>query len=185
MKATEELKKEHNAVRIVLAVLDKMCDRLESGQMIDSNDLDNIIEFLQIFVDKCHHAKEERLLFAAMRSAVSSAEEKQIEDLLRDHVDGRNHVKGMKESADRYRAGDAGASVDIVAHAKNYIALLNQHIERENFSFFPLADKKLSEKKHDELFADFEKLEVEEIGTGRHEQFHSMIDRLRRAYLAG
>ena len=50
-------------------------------------------------------------------------------------------------------------------------------------SLFCMADQCLSEEKQEELVEDFEKLEVERIGIGKHEQFHAILDHLADIYL--
>ena len=63
MKATELLMKEHEAIKDSLVVLNKICDKLQSGEQVDSSHLDQIVEFIRNFADKCHHGKEEDILF--------------------------------------------------------------------------------------------------------------------------
>ena len=62
-KATQDLRKEHEAILYVLQILNKM---MES----DSRDSENmlryygeVVYFFKIFADKCHHGKEENYLF--------------------------------------------------------------------------------------------------------------------------
>ena len=66
MKPTEELKAEHKGILRMLRILDAVCERLDRGQEVDPKDLDDIVEFIRVFADKCHHGKEEDLLFPAM-----------------------------------------------------------------------------------------------------------------------
>jgi hypothetical protein len=46
-----------------------------------------------------------------------------------------------------------------------------------------MADSRLSEKRQDELFEGFEKIEEERIGVGKHEQFHGLLEKLSQLYL--
>jgi hypothetical protein len=41
----------------------------------------------------------------------------------------------------------------------------------------------LSVQKQEELLGEFDILEVEQIGIGKHEEFHRMIEKLRGIYL--
>ncbi len=66
----EHLKEEHAGIKLMLDILAKVCDRLESGERVDQGHLDQIPEFLKVFVDKCHRAKEEDILFPAMERSV-------------------------------------------------------------------------------------------------------------------
>ena len=52
---------------LTLKVLDRICqeDRT-SGKLGDPQHVDHLLEFFTVFVDKCHHGKEEELLFPAL-----------------------------------------------------------------------------------------------------------------------
>ena len=106
-----------------------------------------------------------------------------IKFTLMEHVEGRGYIKGMNEAFDKLKNGDHQVSNKIVENAKNYIALLIKHIDKENNILFPLADKVLSQAKQAELEEEFEKLEVEKIGIGKHEEFHGLLHHLKETYL--
>ena len=46
MKATADLKEEHGGVKVMLGILEKVCDRLETGKSVDPQHLPQILEFL-------------------------------------------------------------------------------------------------------------------------------------------
>ena len=52
MKATQQLRDEHEGVRIMLRILEKICEKLETAGSIDKEHFDGILEFLKVFVDK-------------------------------------------------------------------------------------------------------------------------------------
>ena len=67
MNAIQELRMEHDAVKLTLKVLDRICQEIEfSGKLGDTQHVDHLLEFFTVFVDKCHHGKEEELLFPAL-----------------------------------------------------------------------------------------------------------------------
>jgi hemerythrin-like domain-containing protein len=104
--------------------------------------------------------------------------------MLKEHQQGRDAVAKMKAALVRYRDGDRKAAGDFVQHARPYIALLDQHIDKENNVLFVLADKHLSADKQTELWKGFETIETQKIGPGRHEAFHKMIESLASIYLS-
>ena len=71
MKVTDQLKDEHNEIELMLQILGRVSEKLESGTKINPKHLDQILEFIKIFADKCHHTKEEEVLFPAMEEASS------------------------------------------------------------------------------------------------------------------
>ncbi|MGQ9627286.1 MAG: hemerythrin domain-containing protein [Anaerolineae bacterium] len=180
MRPTEKLKEEHKAIKLILKILEKACVRLESGEEVNPEHLEQILEFIKLFADKCHHGKEEDLLFLAMEEAGFPREGGPIAVMLMEHDLGRNYVKGMSEDVAQYKAGELEISSKIVENARNYIALLTQHIEKEDNILYPMADMHLSEEKQRELIEEFEKLEHERIGIGKHEELHKLLHHLEK-----
>lgn len=89
----------------------------------------------------------------------------------------------MSEGAAKLGRGDRGASSQFVQNARSYIELLLAHTEKENEILYPMADSHIPEKMQEELLADFEKVEEERVGHGKHEEFHRLLDVLREIYL--
>lgn len=183
MKATKQLKAEHEGIKMMLSILDRICLKLESSEKVDVNHLEQILEFFRVFVDRCHHGKEEDLLFPAMEHAGVPKEGGPIGQMLVEHDHGRGYVKGMAEAVAEYKAGNLEAGKAIVQNARGYIATLEAHIQKENMVLFSLADSRLSGETQERLFEEFEQLEEHKIGLGKHEEFHGLLDHLAKVYL--
>jgi hemerythrin-like domain-containing protein len=166
----------------MLSILGQGCHQLESTGNLNKEHLEGILEFLKVFVDKCHHGKEEELLFPALVAAGVPADGP-IAVMLREHEMGRNYIKALSAAFARYTTEDKASSKDIVQNTQDYISLLSNHIEKENNILFAMADSHLSEERQDELFEGFERIEVERIGIGKHEEFHGLLKKLSGIYL--
>jgi hemerythrin-like domain-containing protein len=103
--------------------------------------------------------------------------------MLREHQLGRHYVKAMSEAYATYKAADKSTYKDITKNGHGYISLLKDHIDKENNVLFVMVDSRLLEKRQDELFEGFEKIEDERIGVGKHEQFHPLLEKLSGLYL--
>src|SRR6202142_3792491 len=183
MKATQQLKDEHEGIKIMLSILEQVSRKLEATGNLNKEHFDGILEFLKVFVDKCHHAKEEELLFPALVAA-GVPKDGPIAVMLHEHEMGRNYIKMMNAAFVEYMAGDISLSKDIMQNIHGYVSLLRDHIEKENNVLFVMADNLLSEKRQDELLEGFEKIEEERIGVGKHEEFHGLIKKLSGLYLS-
>ncbi len=184
MKPTDVLKEEHQAILLTLRIINKIADDLAAGQPIPVEHLDQIVDFIRTFADRCHHGKEEDLLFTAMAEAGVPREGGPIGVMLHEHEIGRQYVRNLADALSAYRAGDKTARTRIVDNARGYAALLAQHIYKEDNILYPIADECLSADKQAELLAGFERVEQERIGPGRHEAYHVMLHDLQRTYLA-
>ena len=184
MQPIKDLKMEHDAVRMTLRILDKICQQIEkSGEIMDLQHLDQLLEFFKVFVDKCHHGKEEELLFPALENVGVSRKGGPIGVLLHEHQQGREHVQAMKAALSQNTKGNRKAVAEFVKTARGYINLLDQHIDKENGVLFPLAEKHLSEQEQEKLWEGFEMIETQKIGVGKHDEFHKMLDKLESFYL--
>jgi hemerythrin-like domain-containing protein len=183
MKPTEDLKKEHEAIKLMLRILEEVSKRLEAGEKVNAEHLDSILEFIQVFAYKCHHGKEEGLLFPAMEKAGIPREHGPIGAMLYEHKEGRNFGKGMNEAVAEYKKGRKKDGREVAKNARNYADLLSKHIEKEDNILYPMADGRLSAAAQEDLEKGFEKIEKEVIGPGRHEEFHRVLHRLNEEYL--
>lgn len=183
MRPTEQLRNEHEGVLLALRILEAICDAAGRDRRPDHKHLDQLLEFLRVFVDRCHHGKEEDLLFPAMVAVGVPKDAGPVAVMLAEHQQGRGYIKAMAEAVAAFKGGDPKAVKAVVQNAGLYITLLRQHIEKENHVLFRMAEAQLSKATQDELLAEFERIEKERIGEGRHEQFHQMLHDLSAVYL--
>lgn len=183
MVPTQELKKEHEAIKVALGILEKMCQQLELGEEVNPEDLENMAEFMKTFADNCHHGKEEKYFYPAMEEAGVVREGGPIDVMLTEHDLGRDHVKKMRQAIHDYKDGVDDASVRIMQSARDYIALLSEHIEKEDTILFPMADSVISPAAQNQLAKSFELMERDVVGEGKHEEFHRLLDQMRGIYL--
>jgi hemerythrin-like domain-containing protein len=97
MNAINELLAKHEAVRLTLEILKKIGHHVdETGKISDTEHVEQLFESFTTFVDRCHHGKEEQLLFPALEQVGISREEGPIGVMLKEHQQGRNLVTKMK-----------------------------------------------------------------------------------------
>jgi hemerythrin-like domain-containing protein len=183
MKATSELVKEHEGITLMLNIMTKVSDNIQKRKLVDSQHIVQIIEFLKIFADQCHHGKEEGILFPELVKKGFSQESGPIAVMLHEHTIGRGYIKDMADHFERFKTENGGELLRVADDMNKYISLLTNHIRKENQILFPMADKALPEDVQDQLFARYEKLEKEVIGVGRHEEFHKLLKNLKAVYL--
>ncbi len=175
-KATQDLKKEHEAILHVLKIMEKMISSNNRDDSIKLQYGKEVIYFLKIFADKCHHGKEENFLFAELIRYGIPNEGGPIRVMLKEHTQGREYISLMNKSLD---------SEDLLSfkiNAEKYCDLLRAHIAKENNVLFVMADQKLDEAKQEELYKQFEQHEENVIGHGVHEELHSMIHKWSKEF---
>ena len=178
MKPTDELIAEHNAVLVALQLLAKIEEALATGDKQAPEHLDQIVDFLKGFVDRCHHGKEERHLFPKMHDRGMPAGAGPIAVMLHEHEQGRAAVQAIAGALVRVRGGDHRAASVLSEALLGYVVLLRNHIFKEDNVLFPMADQVLPPDEQLHLADLFDKVEEEEIGEGVHERYHELAHRL-------
>jgi hemerythrin-like domain-containing protein len=184
MNAIDELINEHKAVKTTLKILQRIGQSIDqTGKISNADHLEQLFDFFATFVDRCHHGKEEELLFPALEQVGVSREGGPVGVMLKEHQQGRDLVAQMKAALHQYLSGDKTALERFQQHARDYVTLLGFHIDKEDQVLFPMAVKHLSQGQLAELKKGFDRIEKDKIGVGRHEAFHQMLDALERIYL--
>ena len=174
-----DLVNEHQAIQVALNILERMKEKVETNEEADFSEINELIEFLKEFADKCHHGKEEGFLFPALEKAGIKKEGGPIGVMLTEHEKGRRFIKAMQMSVNAGQAGSSG----FVEAASGYLNLLRVHIMKENTILFPQIEARLSEHEQKELLEAFENHEEKVIGQGRHEELHRMLEKFEKKYL--
>ncbi len=169
-KATQDLKNEHDAILHVLNIVDAMLVAESKTDVEMLRYYDELVGFLKIFADKCHHGKEEGFLFTEMVKLGVQNEGGPIGVMLHEHQLGREYIANMSTAVElKDRRGFNKAVIQ-------YRDLLRNHIEKENTIIFVWADQLIDDIWQADLFKQFEEHEEKVIGHGVHEKLHAMID---------
>ena len=176
--ATQTLRKEHDAILRMIDATEQTAHRIDHNEAVPARVLSNLQEFFQLFADRCHHGKEEDLLFPLLEGKGLPRIGGPVGVMLMEHEEGRALVRTMAETAKAYAGGNQEAGKQWAGAAQRYAALLRQHIMKENEVMFVMAERLLSDEEQRELAEAFEKLEVEKMGAGTHERLHAMMEKL-------
>lgn len=137
MTATEVLRHEHQIILKVLDAVRREAQAIADAGKINADRLDKILDFFRVFVDRCHHGKEEEYLFPKMQERGLPADKGPIPVMLHEHTGGRNTVKAISEALARAQQGDSQAIAAVAAN----LAILDEHFggtsTRKTRSFSP------------------------------------------------
>ena len=160
-KAIDELVHDHEAILSSLSILDAMVARLGTTAAPTVEDLRGFIGFLKEFADKCHHGKEEGILFPALTGAGMPQQGGPVGVMLSEHVEGRTLIRAMEAAVSGALDGKAFTEA-----ARGYAELLRAHIAKENNVLFPAAERLLAPDM-EAIHAKFQKHEETVIGHGQ------------------
>jgi hemerythrin-like domain-containing protein len=180
MKPTQILMDEHRVIEHVLSAMQLAAERLSRGDMIRPAFFINSALFIKNFADGCHHRKEEGVLFVAMTESGMPSQGGPIAVMLAEHEQGRLFTREMKDAAEKWDKGDLSARPAVIQNALGYVALLRQHIQKEDNILFPMADRVIKPELQHKVMEDFERIEREETGAGVHEKYHALAEVLEK-----
>ena len=181
MKATDILMEEHRVIERVLASLETAANRLSAGQAIPMDFFLKAADFIKNFADGCHHKKEEGILFVALAANGMPQDAGPVGVMLAEHEEGRRFTRAMREGAQRVQGGDAAALSQVIQNALGYVALLRQHIQKEDHILFPMADQVIPIGQHQQIMAEFNRVENED---DVHEKYLRIADELSKVATA-
>lgn len=179
-KASEELRHDHELIKVALNVLEEMALKIERNENVDVNEMQEIVDFTTIFSDKCHHGKEEDFYFPSLEKAGIPNEGGPIGVMLVEHDQGRNNIREMRESV-------SGQNVELQVFAMaafSYVSLMRNHIEKENNILFMMGDRFLSDNVQNELLTQFKEHEEKVIDEEKHKKLYELLQRFEEKYLS-
>jgi len=179
MLATEALEEEHRVIERMVNVLQKACDKLEKGEEVSPEVFKKAVDFIRTFADRCHHGKEENILFPVFEERGIPREGGPIGIMLLEHEHGRRYVRGLADAIEKYERGDKSAKKEIWENARNYGNLLTQHIYKEENILYPMGNRTLSQSDQTDLMKRFEGVE-KELGEDIHHSYVRLVEYLEK-----
>ncbi|MBI4439439.1 hemerythrin domain-containing protein [Candidatus Woesearchaeota archaeon] len=149
-KPTEMLSREHQNILKVTNALLRECSAIDSGKGVDRAFFEKALDFIKNYADKFHHMKEEDILFVELSKDGVQMHCGPMEQMVYEHNIGRGHVKGMEEGLGN---GDKGK---LISNARAYAQLLQEHIYKEDYILYPMADGALSDEMQKSILERFE-----------------------------
>jgi hemerythrin-like domain-containing protein len=178
MTPTEILMHEHQIILLVLEGAEREARRIQETGSVHPETVDEMLDFFRNFADRCHHSKEEKLLFVRMEERGVPVQGGPIGAMLHEHDHGRNLVKTIASALPRAASGDSAATATVAESLLAYAQFLRAHINKEDSVLYPMADRLFTADDQRALFEAFERVEAEEMGEGVHEKYHELAHKL-------
>ena len=179
MDPIETMLHEHRIIERVIDALEQLALRAEAGAAIDTDAARQAVRFFREYADRLHHGKEEACLFEIMQNRGFRIETcNPAEVLTEEHVQGRHKVAAIAGAIDRMQAGDADASANFSAAAKDYVRHLRSHILKEDDILFPMAMRILTPEDLATLEEQFRAIDRDQVGEAELARLEELADYL-------
>jgi len=168
----DELSREHQTILMVLGAMERELRPLQDGAPIRRTFWGSVLEFLEHYADRCHHGKEEQLLFVELERAGVPAEHGPTACMRKEHELGRSGRRQMVEAV------QDGSGAALARAAGGYVELLREHVEKEDQVLFPMAKSVLDQAAVERLRSGFAAVEQRDLGVGSHELYEQLAREL-------
>jgi hemerythrin-like domain-containing protein/rubredoxin len=146
---------EHRQIERMMPVLREEVVRARAGE-VDVGRIDALVDFIRTYADRCHHGKEEDILFEAMQERPLPSEIRStMERLIEDHKTSRENVRSVVEANRRHRLGEAGAPAIMASALERLADLYPDHIAVEDKAFFIPSMELFSKEEQARMLAQF------------------------------
>jgi len=168
---------EHRLIERMLMIIKDVLAEIESKQKVDPVFVDTTVDFIRVYADRTHHGKEEDILFRELKKKPLSDEDRRVmNELIEEHVFGRQTTKALVAANTRYRNGDETALDEIADKLKTLIAFYPKHIEKEDKVFFPASRAYFTDEEDQAMLAEFWEFDRKMI----HEKYRSVVEGFER-----
>jgi len=169
---------EHRLIERIIRLLKKELEQVGKLKKADPVFIEIAVDFMRSYADRCHHGKEEDILFRDLAKKGLSQEHRTImEELLDEHVRARKATANLLEAKGRYSNGDTAAIRDIVDALTWLVNFYPIHIEKEDRQFFMPVMGYLSREEQDIMLQEFHEFDRNLI----HAMYRGVIERLEKA----
>ena len=128
---------EHRIIEQMIGIIENEVDWCDQNGSINIELIDAVIDFIQNYGDRCHHGKEEEILFRELKKKKMSDEHTAImNELINEHRQSKAKVAELIEARDKFQQGDKMALPVMIECLKFLKSLYPAHIEREDKLFF-------------------------------------------------
>jgi hemerythrin-like domain-containing protein len=168
---------EHRLIMRMISLIDKEANRIENSNVVNQLFVDTAVDFIRFYADRTHHGKEEKILFRDLaKKKLSKDDDRIMNELIQEHVVGRNTTAQLVKAADLYQKGDETALPQITKNLRQFVDFYPKHIEKEDKVFFPSSMSYFSETEQQSMLSEFREFDRKMI----HERYKSVIETIER-----
>ena len=177
MQARGPLMIEHRLIERMIQQIQKVLKKIAATNEVDPLFIDIAVDFIRTYADRTHHGKEEDILFRDLQKKDLSNDDRRVmNELVKEHVFGRQTTKKLIEANSRYRNGDKSALTDIIGQLRTLVDFYPKHIEKEDKVFFPASRAYFTEQEDQAMLDEFWEFDKKMI----HEKYKSVIEALEK-----
>ena len=176
MEALRIITEEHQNLWRIAVTMEQVADEIEAGGHIEREFFNSLFDYIEQFVDRAHHPKEDDYLFRLLR--LRSDDAVAILDRLQaEHRNGPENLKALRAKLADAAAGKLGGG-DFAYALRVYTEGLKSHIHSEEKDAIPLAREVLTAEDWAEIDRAFLDNEDPIFGEKAKAEFRELFHRI-------
>lgn len=135
---------EHRLIERMVHLMRQDLERIRANILVDPEFafvdpvfIDIAVDFLRVYADRCHHGKEEDILFAELANKDITPEMKKLlDELVQEHAQAREYTKELVKAKENYLRQEPEAVNQVLYYLDKITAMYPNHITKEDQHFF-------------------------------------------------
>jgi hemerythrin-like domain-containing protein len=146
---------EHRLIERMIEVMRRKTKEAQESGLPDVRFIDTAVDFIRTYADRCHHGKEENILFRDLGARPLSDEHKRMmNELVAEHKFGRETTARLVAAKRRHVEGDSNALTEIIDCLFTLTDFYPRHIEKEDRHFFVPVMHYFTQEEQDRMLAE-------------------------------
>jgi len=175
---------EHRLIERLVKLMRLDLERIRANILVDPQFafvdpvfIDVAVDFLRTYADRCHHGKEEDILFAELAKKELDPELKKVmAELTEEHKLAREYTKKLVNAKQSHLREEPGAITEILFYLDKLTAMYPRHIATEDQHFFISTMSYFSPVEKEAMLARMAEFDRQMI----HEKYEALVEALEK-----
>lgn len=172
------LMREHRLIERMIRAVRIELGRISETARVNPFFIDFAVDFLRTYADRCHHGKEEDILFRDLaKKELSKEHSETMRELTEEHMYARKTVGDLIKSKESYVTGNVDSLKDVTGLLKQLVEFYPMHIEKEDKRFFYPCMEYFTEQEKKLMLQEFWEFDRNMI----HEKYQKIVGEIEAA----
>jgi len=168
---------EHRLIERMVKLMAEEIPKMEGKRGANIGFLSEAIDFIRTYADRCHHGKEEDILFRDLAAKPLLPEHiKVMDELVEEHISARKIVGRLADAKERYARTQKDGFQEIITCLGELVEFYPAHIKKEDKHFFLPIMKYFTREEKDEMLQEFWAFDKNLV----HEKYRKIVEGYER-----
>ena len=164
---------EHRLIERMVKLMAEELPRMEEKKGANVGFLSEAIDFIRTYADRCHHGKEEDILFRDLAPKPLSPEHKKVmNELVEEHIFARKAVGRLVDAKNLFARTPKDGFQEIITCLRELVKFYPAHIQKEDRHFFLPCMNYFTPEEKDAMLQEFWAFDKNLV----HEKYRNIVE---------